>query len=113
MDVSDGLAGDLAKMLRVSGVTASVEADRIPLSPAAHAALGAEPDLMERILTGGDDYEILCTVASDRLADLQAEAHKAGVPLVPIGQVVEGEELPVFRWRGMERRFEAGSFSHF
>ena len=39
MDVSDGLAGDLAKLLRASGVTGTLDLDRIPLSPAAKAAL--------------------------------------------------------------------------
>ena len=39
MDVSDGLVGDAAKMLRASGVTGTLDLDRIPLSPAARAAL--------------------------------------------------------------------------
>src|SRR5271154_5406092 len=38
MDVSDGFIGDLTKMLRVSGVPARVELERLPLSPAAAAA---------------------------------------------------------------------------
>src|SRR3712207_2888570 len=38
MDVSDGLAGDLAKMMRAGGVSAEVEVDRVPLSAAARAA---------------------------------------------------------------------------
>ncbi len=63
MDVSDGLAGDLAKLARVSGVAAVVEVTRVPLSDAAKAALAAEPALIEPVLTGGDDYEIVCTRA--------------------------------------------------
>lgn len=41
MDVSDGLVGDAAKMLRASGVTGTLDLDRIPLSRAARAALAA------------------------------------------------------------------------
>jgi thiamine-monophosphate kinase len=113
IDVSDGLAGDLAKMLRVSGVTAVVDVDRVPLSRAVRAATEVEPGLVDRVLTGGDDYEILCTVAPEHLAAFEAETHNAGVPLSAIGRVVEGAGLPTFLLRGTERRFEKGSFSHF
>ena len=113
MDVSDGLAGDLAKMLRVSGVTALVDVDRVPLSRAVRAAIQVEPGLVDRLLTGGDDYEILCTVAPERLADFEAATNNAGVPLSAIGHVVEGTGLPTFRVHGTERRFGKGSFSHF
>src|SRR5215472_1274013 len=58
MDVSDGLAGDLAKLCRASGLAAGIEVADVPLSDAARAALSADPTLIERILTGGDDYEI-------------------------------------------------------
>src|SRR5262245_54984909 len=57
MDVSDGLAGDLAKLCRASGIVAEVECARVPLSPAAGTALATEPALIETLLTGGDDYE--------------------------------------------------------
>ena len=41
MDVSDGLAGDLAKFCRASGVAAEIEVARIPLSVGARAAVAA------------------------------------------------------------------------
>jgi thiamine-monophosphate kinase len=113
MDVSDGLAGDLAKMLRVSGVTGWVDAEAVPLSDATRRAVGVEPRLMDRALTGGDDYEILCTCPKDRIDSLVEEADKAGVPVTVIGQVLAGEGLPAFRSGATERRFETGSFSHF
>jgi thiamine-monophosphate kinase len=43
MDISDGLAGDLAKMMRVSGTAATVESPSIPLSPAVCRAVAASP----------------------------------------------------------------------
>src|SRR5262245_5538010 len=53
MDVSDGLVGDLAKLCRASGVSATIELSRIPLSPAARVALAGESGLIEPIVTGG------------------------------------------------------------
>jgi thiamine-monophosphate kinase len=113
MDVSDGLAGDLAKMMRTSGAAAVVEGERVPLSLAARAALRADAGLIDLVLTGGDDYEILCAVPPERVEPLTREAGRAGVALAAIGQVVAGEGLPVFRIGGAKRRFPAGSFSHF
>src|SRR5262249_41325945 len=55
LDISDGLAGDLAKLCRASGVTAQIEVGSVPLSDAARALVSAEPTLVERALTGGDD----------------------------------------------------------
>src|SRR5690606_41436735 len=52
IDVSDGLAGDLAKLCRVSGVAARVEVDRVPFSEAAQAVLAADAAMLERALSG-------------------------------------------------------------
>jgi thiamine-monophosphate kinase len=113
MDVSDGLAGDLAKMMRESGVTAEVEADRVPLSAAAARAVQASPDLLDLALTGGDDYEILCSVPEKNLDSFREQADSVGIPLSVIGRVVPGHDLPVFRMNGRERRFDVGSYQHF
>jgi thiamine-monophosphate kinase len=113
MDVSDGLAGDLAKMMRVSEATATVELEAIPVSAAVRAALEADSGLIGLLVTGGDDYEILCAVPEERLAPFLAAAALAGVEAAAIGIVQDGEGLPVFRDRMGERRYEQGSFSHF
>ena len=65
MDVSDGFVGDLTKMLDVSGVSARVPIYRLPLSPAARAAIAADPSLFEVAATGGDDYELLASASPE------------------------------------------------
>jgi thiamine-monophosphate kinase len=114
MDVSDGLAGDLGKLCRESGVTAEIEVARVPLSAPAGAALAADPALIEAMLTGGDDYEIVCTVRPERIDAFRAEAAAAGVPIADIGGVVAGEGPPRFADRsGHVLAFARGAFSHF
>jgi thiamine-monophosphate kinase len=114
MDVSDGLAGDLAKLCRESGVSAEVDVERVPLSHAARGALVAEPALVEPILTGGDDYEIVCAVRPERIDAFRAEAAAAQVPVAEIGSVVAGEGAPRFvDAGGRVLAFARGSFSHF
>ena len=118
MDVSDGLAGDLAKMLgagpRGEMRGARIEAAAVPLSPAAARALAGEPGLVQAILTGGDDYEILCAVPPGAVDALAAEAAACGVPLTAVGSVTSGDGPPVFEMgEGAARVFADGAFSHF
>ena len=113
MDVSDGLAGDLAKMCRVSGVTAEIDLGLMPLSDATRAAVSVDASLLDTALTGGDDYEILAAVPDAALARFLDEADRAGLRASVIGTFVAGEGLPVFRDDGVEKRYASGSYSHF
>ena len=114
MDISDGLVGDLTKMLRVSGVSARIELPRIPLSDAARAVLTADPSLHEGLVTGGDDYEILCTVPPRECDSFEAAAKKATIDVTAIGVVESGHDAPCFLDQdGRKKDFARGSFSHF
>jgi thiamine-monophosphate kinase len=114
MDISDGLAGDLAKLCRVSGITAEIDVASVPLSEAARVALAAEPTLIETILAGGDDYEIVCTGPPDHSADFIAAAAKANVQATEIGRVVAGEGAPRFIGKdGKPLILQSMSYSHF
>ena len=114
MDVSDGLAGDAAKMMRASGVSAVIDLDKVPLSPAARAAVMADLSCLMLAMTGGDDYEILCTAHPDAVAALCAKAQKANILLHPIGTVLEAGATPArFLRDGAEIAVGQGSFSHF
>jgi thiamine-monophosphate kinase len=115
MDVSDGLVGDLTKMLKVSGVGANVRLDRLPLSMAARAAVAIEPGLFETAVTGGDDYEILCSVPPARAAAFETGAAAAGIAVTRIGVAHPGKgNAPVFiGGDGKGRDFAQGSYSHF
>jgi thiamine-monophosphate kinase len=112
MDVSDGLAGDLAKLCRASRVAAEVDVVKVPLSEAARAALSADSKLMETVLTGGDDYEIVLTVPPAKLGDFRAAANFAGVAVTEIGRVTGGEGTRFLR-AGEVLSFARPSYSHF
>jgi len=112
MDVSDGLAGDLAKLCAASGVSAVVEAHRVPLSAAAAVAISAVG--LEKLVSGGDDYEVLCAVPEARCAHFVREANQAGVAVAAIGTVIVGQQAP--RWtdaQGRDITLRRLSYSHF
>jgi thiamine-monophosphate kinase len=114
MDVSDGLAGDLAKLCRASAVTAVIEAASVPLSVAARVAVHRDPSLIASVLTGGDDYEILVTVAASQLQAFRTAAAPFGVELTDIGEIVPGADAPRFvSADGQPLEFDRLSFSHF
>jgi len=112
MDVSDGLAGDLAKLCRVSGVSAEIDVGQVPLSAAAQAAIAADPSMRETALTGGDDFEILCTVPPAKADDFRAAARDAGVAVTEIGTIGAGEGAR-FVHAGKALAFRRAAFSHF
>ena len=113
MDVSDGLVGDLAKMLRASGVTGTLELDAVPFSPAARAAIEADGTWRDRLVTGGDDYEVLVSLPSENWAAMQARAADAGVPITRIGSVQAGTEPLLVLAGGRPHPLATGSFQHF
>ncbi|MBI1981729.1 MAG: thiamine-phosphate kinase [Methylocystis sp.] len=105
MDISDGLAGDLAKLCRASGVSATVDLPCVPLSAAAREAIAPDPALFETAITGGDDYEILFTCRSG--AAPRASACR-------IGEIVAGNAPPAFLdAKGKPAFFKKLSFQHF
>jgi thiamine-monophosphate kinase len=113
MDVSDGLAGDLAKLARVSGVAATVAAAKVPLSDAARAVLAAEPALIETALSGGDDYEIVCTIPVAKVDAFCSAAKTANVAVTEIGRIEAGEGTRFLAADGAPLVFKRPAFSHF
>ncbi|PSC06429.1 thiamine-phosphate kinase [Alsobacter soli] len=113
MDVSDGLVGDLRKMLAASGVGGALDLDAAPLSEAAKTAIAHEPSLLERAVTGGDDYEVLCTIEPGQVEAFRSQAAALGVPATPIGTVGSAGDPFVVLRHGAPVSLAHGSFSHF
>lgn len=70
MDVSDGLAGDCRKICAASNVGLVINRDAIPLSDAAKSIVDVDESQWERVLAGGDDYELLIAGSPDDIAAL-------------------------------------------
>ncbi len=110
IDVSDGLLADLGHICDASGLAATVSVDAVPLSPAARAALAADPGLADEPLTGGDDYELLFTAPST------ADAALAGLPfhLTAIGTMGPGSGVALVDATGCPRPVPAKrGWTHF
>jgi thiamine-monophosphate kinase len=88
-DVSDGLVADAGHIARASGVGLRLDLDALPLSGAAASWLERQADVgqaLVRLATGGDDYEVVCTMPSGL---------KKPPGFTVIGEVMEGEGVTV------------------
>ncbi len=113
LDVSDGLVADLGHLCDVSKVGAAVEVAKLPLSPAARAALALDPRLIETVLTGGDDYEILFAAPASAAEAIERAALAAGVPLAEIGRIIEGAGVEALGPDGRALALTRGGYRHF
>ena len=103
IDVSDGLLGDLKKLLEASNVGALIDIERVPLSTAIRSRFDVN-EQRHLALTGGDDYE-LCFTAGDAALpdDLAATA---------IGIITASGELQC-RCDGAIVDFDDSGYRHF
>jgi thiamine-monophosphate kinase len=113
MDVSDGLAGDLSKLCKASGISAAINLADVPLSePARLLARGGSA--IETIVSGGDDYEVVCTIPENRWDSFLAAARLADVQVTGIGRVETGAAAPRFLdAAGQPVALKRLSYSHF
>ncbi len=113
IDVSDGLVADVGHVCAASGVGATLEAAKLPLSAAATARLGESATLVEAVLAGGDDYELALTVSPERAGEAMAAARDLDLPLTIVGRVREGEGVAVIGADGERMHLDTGGYRHF
>jgi thiamine-monophosphate kinase len=111
IDVSDGLLGDLAHVLRRSGVGAELNVDALPRSE----VLRALPEALQRecTLAGGDDYELVFTAPPLRAAQVAAAAQAAQVRVTRVGSIRAEAGLCLTDRAGAAVANAFGSFGHF
>jgi thiamine-monophosphate kinase len=113
IDVSDGLIADLGHITEASGVGARIEAAEVPLSDAARAVLAIQPARLNDCLSGGDDYELLFTLAPAEQATLDRLATELGLSLAVIGRVEAEAGVRVTAPDGTPLTLDRAGYRHF
>ncbi len=84
IDISDGLVGDLRHILEQSGVGARIDKQQLPVNDWIR-----QHDRYDYALVGGDDYQILFSVAPQQRDQVMELARQSGIELSVIGEITE------------------------
>ena len=113
MDISDGIASDLRHILDKSSLAAEIDLHALPLSDELRQVCAERGwDAAELAVSGGEDYELLCTVAPEALERVR---EALGGSFYPIGRIVAETSAPgepAIRWIGGEH-VDYHGFTHF
>jgi len=116
MDLSDGLASDLARLCAASGVGARLEAARLPVAGgAAELAPLVGADAVDWALRGGEDFELLFTCQQTDVAELARLAAQAdpGAAVVKVGALTKGRGVWLLGLDGSRTEVGLQGFDHF
>lgn len=111
IDISDGLCQDLGHLLRSSGCGASLELDRLPISPPLRRT--RRLDTMTLALYGGDDYELCFTLEPDSAQEVCAAGTVGGVPVTRIGVLEKVAGLRGLHADGRHEALTGSGYRHF
>ena len=102
MDISDGIASDINHITELSMVGARIELNDIPTDYDIRYAT-----------TGGEDYELLLTVAPERVESLAKALYEAtGTTLTKIGVITDTKSVEWLEG-GVPTKLELKGFTHF
>ncbi|WP_051308953.1 thiamine-phosphate kinase [Desulfogranum japonicum] len=94
MDLSDGIATDLAHLCKRSTVGARLERQRLPISTATLLAceeLSLSP--VSLAVRGGEDFELLFTASTAAEQNIRDIGHRLNIHLSVVGEIIEGENV--------------------
>jgi len=115
MDLSDGLLGDLPKILAASRVAARLDEGAIPVAAAVQALF--PDDWIELALRGGEDYELLFTAPHHTWNAIEDAVRQVGGSVAAIGEIVARGSGPstieLVGRNGGQRIVSAGAYDHF
>jgi thiamine-monophosphate kinase len=103
IDLSDGLAPDLARLMQASGTGCVVDPGAIPLAQGLESVCGSDREAaFELAMVGGEDFELLFTIAPGSVDAALAAVQQTGVACTQIGRITAGDPVvgdrPLASW---------------
>ena len=112
IDVSDGLAADLGHILDASNCSAVIDLEKLTAwLPESFSV--AKKQFHEAVLFGGDDYELLFTIAPENIMMLKQDWLDSFSSITRIGEITAGEGLILKERSGKKMNIAAAGYNHF
>ncbi|MDN5344917.1 MAG: thiamine-monophosphate kinase [Clostridia bacterium] len=114
-DISDGLVAEIHTIAKASGVGIILEADAVPIAPAARQLAAIyNKDPLDYALYGGEDFELLLTCRPEKVKEVQDTVARAcTTPVTIIGTVVPAAEGITIRRGGTRLPLKPAGYNHF
>ncbi len=113
MDISDGLVQDLGHICKISGVGATINRDKLPLSKSVRKCIEGDEEFWDCALSGGDDYELLFTAPPEKEPTIKALAEDLKLPLTAIGKITGDDGITLLDETGKPLVITGRGFKHF
>ncbi len=112
IDISDGLSSDVRHLCDESRLGATIDSARLPINPDVVALCGRRAlDPLMLALHGGEDFELLFTVAPENVSRLPNKVD--GVPISSIGEITPGSDGIRLAEGARVWDLEPGGWQHF
>jgi len=110
-DISDGFVSDLEKIATHSNVSIEINQNLIPFSTQLKKLM-SKHDLLEKVLTGGDDYELVFTAPKIFDSQIFAIANSVDTKVTRIGTVISGKGIKIIDADGNKLNFIQPGYEH-
>jgi thiamine-monophosphate kinase len=110
IDISDGFLADLGHIAGMSGVSARVNIDSLPVYPPAVHVYGDKA--LEMALSGGEDYELLFTGPVEKIEKIKEES---SCPVTVVGEITGGKpgDIELVDKTGKPVKLTTSGWEHF
>jgi len=114
IDVSDGLAPELHHIAAESGCGCEIFRAAVPVEPAAElVGRRAGIDPVDWALFGGDDYELVFTVAPEATGEVSEALSSVGASCRPVGKAVSEKGVRLVHEDGTRSDLPPAGYEHF
>ena len=92
IDISDGLIGDLKKMINRQSLSFLINENKIPISANLKKLISKKKLNKIMTVTNGDDYQILFTASPKKSRIIESISKNIGVKITKIGKIISGKK---------------------
>jgi thiamine-monophosphate kinase len=113
IDISDGLFADLEKMINNQNVKYEIHLDKVPISKHMEMLLKKRRFQKIKMISNGDDYQILFTANKNKSRIIKAASKKLNLKITKIGRILpSSHESSIIDQKGRVLRVNKKGYVH-